>query len=403
MLAQGVAPRVAQAPAVRVPTLEPSTSSSSLFTGTRMFRSNPNERQMQASTLSDHYRPAQVGTDQQYRPHTAQLRELESPINTVKIEELLRSVRATSTAAVAAMGELTDDSPPPRQITSSQQRTPCEGCQWRSASPDRVHTARSSPMKRTPRGESPARPAWNQNRPTPRVKPTVSAPRTEPRRVTRDASIEHRSRPWMEGIKLKNSSRCKLTAERDKNHQKFTPVIQSQPSHQVPTCARRVSSVGVGMSSRTVSGGTGGLKTGNDEVAFQPRVEFLEESLRDVQQRAVRAEARCEELEAALQALALEHRESISRLEERNVQLNARVQHVLQWIEHVDATRVAREVFAQEVEMERTNESGDVEAPSQSLSINNDVGDPPGIEKAVKATPVRVPPAPPMTLQIQHR
>ncbi|RNF02486.1 hypothetical protein TraAM80_06383 [Trypanosoma rangeli] len=416
MFAPGVTPRVSKPPVVRVPTLEPSASSSlPLFTGTRMLRGKLQERHMQGGgTLSDYYRSRHAGRDQQSPCHTDPLGELEGSANRVQIEELLRGIHETSTAAAAAVEELTANSPPPRQIRPSLQQRPCEVEQRRSASPDRPHMTRSSPMKRTPRGESPARPAWNQNRPTPRVKPTVSAPRTEPRRVTRGASVENRSRPWVEGIKRTPSSKEKRTAAKETDHSKGTPLTQSQPSRKLLSSARAAFSAGV-TSPRTMFGEARGVSTGKGEAALQPRLGLLEKSLQDVHQRAVRAEARCEELEVTLQVLQMEHRDTLSRLEERNAQLNAQVQYVLQWVEHFGATRVAREVFAQEIGAGQATDGGGVEVPVTSLSTSKDGGgssemhtsvksaDSTGIEKALKATPIRVPPAPPMTLQLQHR
>ncbi|ESL08745.1 hypothetical protein TRSC58_03547 [Trypanosoma rangeli SC58] len=416
MFAAGVAPRVSKPPVVRVPTLEPSASSSlPLFTGTRMLRGKLHERHMQGGTLSDYYRSPHAGTDQPSPCHTDPLGELEGSANSVQIEELLRNIHETSTAAAAAVEELTGNSPPPRQIRPSLQRRPCEAEQRRSASPDRPHMTRPSPMKRTPRGESPSRPVWNQNRPTPRVKPTVSAPRTEPRRVTRGASVENRSRPWVEGLEQTPSSKEKRTAAKETSHLKGAPPTQSRPSRKLPSSARTAFSAGVVASPRTMFGGARGASTGKDEAALQPRLGLLEKSLQDVHQRAVRAEARCEELEVTLQALQMEHRDTLSRLEERNTQLNAQVQYLLQWVEHFEATRVAREVFMQEIGAGEATDGRGVEVPVPSLSTSKDGGGSPemhtsvksadstGIEKALKATPIRVPPAPPMTLQLQHR
>ncbi|RNF19167.1 uncharacterized protein Tco025E_04300 [Trypanosoma conorhini] len=414
MLAQGVAPRVAQPPVVRVPTLEPSTASSP-FTGACLRRSRLHERQMQGSTLSDYYRSRQAGMEQQRHRHADPLGELESPARSVQIEELLRGIRETSTAAAAAVEELAGNSPPPRQTRPSLQRRTCETEQRRSASPDRAHTARSSPMRRTPRGESPARPAWNQNRPTPRVKPTVSAPRTEPRRLTRGASVENRSRPWMEGMKRTHTSKERLTAAKETEHPKGAAATQPRSSRQLPRSARAAAPMGEVVSPRTVSGGARGASPRKEEAALQPRLGLLENTLQDVQQRAVRAEARCEELEVALQALQLEHSETLSRLEERNVRLSAQVQYLLQWVEHFEAAPVAREVFTQEVGAGEATDGGSVKAPVPSLSSSKDDGGSPemhtsvrsvdstGLERALKATPVRIPPAPPMTLQLQHR
>ncbi|KEG10397.1 hypothetical protein DQ04_03751000 [Trypanosoma grayi] len=217
MFVDDVVLRAAAPPAVRVPTLEPSTSS---FATTRMLRSNvqhqrkqQQQQQPHRSTLRDHYQARQLGLAQQNPHHADPLEEMENTTNDVHIEELIRGIKETSAAATAAIEEITGGSPPPRPVTPSLQQTPPEQLHFRSASPERTNYVRSSSATRPRRDGSPARPAWNQNRPTPRVRPTVSAPRTEPRRVTREASADSRSRPWLEGVQRTNSLKGQLSGD----------------------------------------------------------------------------------------------------------------------------------------------------------------------------------------------
>ncbi|ORC87144.1 uncharacterized protein TM35_000231150 [Trypanosoma theileri] len=458
MIAHDKIPRVSPPPAVRVPTLEPSTPS---FITTGMLRSNLHEKQIHVSTLSDHYKPLQVNSARRPSFHRDPFEKTDATIiDSVHIEQVMDDIAdshtvphtttstapfsilpTTSPTATVTVEDFTQTSSLYQPMTTfSHKKTSDSQTQWSPSTTSKTPVVRPalSSTARSRRDVTPTRPAWNQNCPTPRAKPTVSTPQTEPRRLTREKSVEARSRPWRESVVRTNSTRSKLNTEIGSKINSTTSMSIPQPSRVDPTSARKTSPVGVTTSIRNnMARTTKDSATQKDKITLQARLDFLEKSLQDAQERAIRAEARCEELDISLQTLMQQHRDSTSRLEERNVQLHAQVQYMMQWMQDMDAKRVTRNTVStnllekEEKYNDNDNEKGededddDEEEKNQilttpevlrTLSTSDDLIhsssrmfmrlNSEGVERRempVRSTAVRVPPSPPMMLQLQRQ
>ncbi|KAH9588998.1 hypothetical protein LSM04_009552 [Trypanosoma melophagium] len=445
MIVQEKIPRVSPPPAVKVPTLEPSPST---FTTTSMLRSNLLEKPTHVSTLSDHYKPLQVNSARRPSFHRDPLERTEATIDSVHIEQVRHDICETHTAPDTISNDHIGIIPPTAFTTatvtvedfihtSPLQQTMTKVSRPKSSDSHTQPTVSTTPRTRVVRPAfsstgkpnrdiTPTRPAWNQNCPTPRAKPIVSTPQTEPRRLKRETSTDARSRPWRESMTRTNSTRSKLNTDIGSKMNSTTLMSIPQRSRVNPTSARKASSpVGVATSVRNVSSKTRDSTEQKDKVTLQARLDFLEKSLHDAQDRALRAEARCDELDISLQTLGQQYRDSTSRLEERNVQLHAQVQYMLQWMQRFDAKRGTRETVSKnlleeeekekEEEEEEKNRVLDTSEVLRSLSTSDDIVrssrmfvplNSEGVERretAVRSTAVRVPPSPPMTLQLQRQ
>ncbi|AAQ15958.1 uncharacterized protein TEOVI_000683400 [Trypanosoma equiperdum] len=406
MATRGVAP---PPPVVRVPLLEPTPTS---VTAARSLWGKPPALPSTGSILTDHYQTAHPGRVLE-SVACAETAILDSAARMAHIEELLRSVHkhcdapTRETAAVA--GAL-----PQSECTKAKCRTPI-GTSLEQRE-DQRHRGKGlrPPSPRPPRrDESPAKPGWNRRTPTPRKKPVVSDPVTEPRRVTRSSSADNPRRPQQEGLKRVGSTGSDAHTQRVSGKSYAAPSESvRRPSNRSAPSNSRASSVVVSLA-RKAEGTTTLDSVGREPSVIDSRLDFMQSALRDAQERATRAEARCEELEVAFHALKLQHDEATTRLEERQSQLVAQVQYLLQWVRQLEeAILVKGEVLLTKTEcvdgagVARGSQNRCVteEANSGSLLAPGGTrGKPVHQETGAKGVTLRVPPTPPMALRLQHK
>lgn len=279
------------------------------------------------------------------------------------------------------------------------------------------HSAEDAAVPTTPRAHptwqakpiTGPHPAWNQNKPTPKARPVVSAPGSAllSRTGARAQSSERRDRPWRASQPRTRShsqplsrppsaeqpeSRSKTTSKsprlpattisitspntRESQPQEVTrrsttkplgdatpfpsgedavphtpsPAAQARPVDSPPSAR----ALFTGTSSHTRSdcspgskqtpstqprtpSGEGGAKL-DDTAALLDYVRKLEATTHDALERAAKAEARCERLEAALRSFAAEQEKARDELRTRYAQLSGQVQFAVQWIHGFDAS-----------------------------------------------------------------
>nr|CCC89538.1 unnamed protein product [Trypanosoma congolense IL3000] len=362
------------------------------------------------STLRDHYHSADTGgIGGSFFCDSASL--IDNSKRMDRVDELLRSVHKHCRGVPEERNGVERMSPSPARMQTKTRST-------RSTSRSDPQSRSGDEKGRSPspgnhlQGGPPARPGWNRRTPVPRAKPVVSDPRTEPRRITRSSSSEDHNHLRQERFRGSNSARPALSAPKAVNKISTVTVVSSraQPS-QRPKPNASEPSVVVVLPQRKQGSSVLDGKRAEELLTDDPRFNFIHASLQEAQERATRAEARCEELEVTVHTLQLQHNESTRRLEERQAQLNAQVQYLLQWVRQLEGAAVKGEVVLGGI---REAEGSDPLPGTQcgykgredtfvpSCGTDNATGA--GLlrqEVGPRSTSLRVPPNPPICLKLQ--
>ncbi|KAG8345107.1 hypothetical protein TRVL_04061 [Trypanosoma vivax] len=376
MSARSGTQRLPSPPTVHVPTREPAASP---FSASHILWGGTRAVSLRQTSLSEHHGSKRAGISSLSNSNNDHGPEEENFIKTIHLDELAR----TASEKYVPTGDVANHTSAPV--------TGFAGI----ASPAARSLRTSSPVQRTPcpssatRRNSTTRPPWNRRHPAPRAKPIVSDPRTEPRRLTRSSSARAQGRPWLDGIGHSNDSGAGVNANKiDGNNVTSMLDIQLRSGQSLASCKRTLS-VDTAALQRAISVNTRKMEK-STALSPQMHLDFVRTQMLDAQRRAVRAEARCEELEVMFHALQQDHYATKVRLEEQYAQLSARMEYLLTLVENATdgpADAPMGKSFS-------PSSSPPTASNGSSSTVQRDVN--------IKGTSLRIPPRPPMALKFEQ-